>query len=141
MRFMNNIMWTTRQKVDEVSVFDDSEFEITQLLDEIISQEHIILIVPIQRNAQNLYPLIIEGPVSARKVIERLYSFYNEDRVVKNIAIEVKNDAFDYADTVRERIKRKEEVHWIDFMGDLVYFEGLMNNDCDDNLYTLLLGS
>ncbi len=141
MRYINNIIWSTKECIDYVQVIDDSNSEIKETLDEIISQEHIILIVPIQRHAQNLYPLIIDGPVSSRKVLERLYSFYNEDEVIEKIAMDIKNDVFGHADNVREMIKNKEIVHWIDFMGDLVNFEGIVNNDCYNNLYTLLLGS
>lgn len=142
-RILNNLSWITRDNPSTCYIFQDGD-ERRDLneyyLSEIISNKSIILLLPIHRFQENNYALTIEGPIDGFKILQEIHKFYNEKRVVKKIIKDMtEDDVFGYVSNVKNKINNNEEVHYIDLMGDLVFFEGIRKER--GNVYFLELGS
>ena len=142
-QLMKNVSWITSNHPNTSYIFEDDEERpdlIERYLSKIISNNAIILIVPIHRFRENNYSLRIEGPIDGYKILNEIYHFYNHQKVTKKIIKDLnEDDVFDYVKKVKAKMNNNREVHYIDLMGDLIFFEGISKQM--GNVYFLELGS
>ena len=143
MTLLSEISWVLSEPINSACCYckdgEPNYLKASNELDKLISLKNIILLVPIQRFCENLYPLTIEGPVTGKKILDSLYVFYNNTRIVKKYFNDLEDDCLGFTESVREKIRGGEEVHWIDVIGGLIFFEGI--SKLIGNVYFLGLGS
>jgi len=101
--------------------------------------------VPIQRHSENNENIPLDNnEYCAIDIINIIYHFYNTKELTLADLEKLNNDAFDYVKDAKElkTINPIEKIHYINVMGDCVYFEGLKCYEDQKNIeYSLMLGS
>jgi len=102
--------------------------------------------VPVQRFSKNYeYILLDKEEYSAMEVIDVIYHFYNTKEITLSDLEKLDNDdVFDYIKNAKElkTTNPTEKIHYINIMGDCVFFEGLKYNEGQKSIvYSLMLGS
>ena len=89
------------------------------------------LIFPIQRHGINSIKLQIRSDIKIKELLHLIFNFYNQIKVTKNMIEKIENDVFNYKLKALEKINSNKEVHYIELIGEMIYFEGIYNR----NLY------
>ena len=124
---LKNINWTITNlpycpDVENNYVFSKEYIDIT-------INKPIQLIFPIQRYGLNIIKLQIRSDLKIKDLLHFIFNFYNQVKVSKNIIEKIENDVFNYKLKALEKINSNKEVHYIELIGEMIYFEGIYNRN------------
>ena len=87
------------------------------------------LIFPIQRHGINTLKLQIRSYLKIKDLLHFIFNFYNQVKVSKNMIEKIENDVFNYKLKALEKINSNKEVHYIELIGEMIYFDGIYNKN------------
>jgi hypothetical protein len=87
------------------------------------------LIFPIQRHGINTLKLQIRSDLKIKDLLHFIFNFYNQVKVSKNMIEKIENDVFNYKLKALEKINSNKEVHYIELIGEMIYFDGIYNKN------------
>ena len=87
------------------------------------------LIFPIQRYGINTLKLQIRSDLKIKDLLHFIFNFYNQVKVSKNMIEKIENDVFNYKLKALEKINSNKEVHYIELIGEMIYFDGIYNKN------------
>jgi plasmid rolling circle replication initiator protein Rep len=133
-RLHSDIFWRINSKVEEAYKYDDDDvvgqIELTESdWNEVVvngKTKTYYLHMPVTRFSEEVMIMgLPHEEITLRKLLTMVYEFYHTIKVTPELVKRrEKDDVFNYIKHAAKEIKKGNDVHIIDIMGDKVFYEG-----------------